>query len=151
MRSKLSSKHEMSLQLTWLRMCFDQSIEDYLWDIIVSWISSDSRWCQICIWTLRSEEFVIVSLFQFTKKCFVFSIRKILSVRSSEISKKIDVSTFVFSIVIQRTNRLYAVLKFAIFSDSNVSNRLKMLHEMILTSQWWLMQLNMFVFEIWYS
>jgi hypothetical protein len=65
------------------------------------------------------------------KKCLFFSTRKILSAQSSEILEKIDVSTFVFSIVIQRANRFYAASKFAIFSDLNVSNQLKMLHEMI--------------------
>jgi hypothetical protein len=151
MRSKLLLKHETSLQSAWLRICFNQSIEDHFWHIIMSWIFSDSRRCQICIWTLRSKKFVIDSLFSFTKRCFFFLIRKISFERSSEISEKIDVSTFVFSIVIQRANRLYATSKFAIFSDSSVSNRLKMLHEMILTSQSWLMRLSMFIFEIWYS
>ncbi len=78
---------------------------------------------------------MIDSLFQFTKKCLVFSIRKILSERSFEIFEKNDISTFVFNIVIRRTNRFYAASKFAIFFDSNVLNRSKMLREMILTSQ----------------
>ncbi len=78
---------------------------------------------------------MIDSLFLFTKKCLVFSIRKILSMQSSEISEKNDVSTSVFSIVIERANRLYAASKFEIFSDLNVLNRSKMLRKMILTSQ----------------
>jgi hypothetical protein len=78
---------------------------------------------------------VIDSLFQFTKKCLVFSIRKILSERLSKIFEKNDVSSSVFNIVIRRVNRLYAASKFEIFFDSNVLNRLKMLREMILTSQ----------------
>jgi hypothetical protein len=86
----------------------------------------------------------LIRFFHSWKDVFFFSIRKILSAQSSEILEKIDISTFVFNIVIQRANRLYAVSKFAIFSDSNVSNRLKMLHEMILTSQSRLMQSNMF-------
>jgi hypothetical protein len=82
-----------------------------------------------------SEEFVIDSIFSLRKKSFVFLAQKILSELLSEISEKIDVSTFVFSIEIQRANRFDAVSKFAIFSDSNVSNRLKMLHETILMSE----------------
>ncbi len=151
MRSKLSSEHEKFLQSTWLHMCFNQLIEDHFWHIIVFWISSDNRRCQIYIWTLMLKKYVIDSFFQLTKKCFFLSIWKILSERSFEISEQIKISTFVFNIVIQRTNRFYAISKFAIFFNSNVLNRLKMVHEMILTFQSWLMQSNMFVFEIWYS
>jgi hypothetical protein len=132
-------------------MCFDRLIEDHFWHTVGFYISSDSRRCQIFIWTLRLKRFEIDSLFLFTKKCFVFSIRKILSVRSSKISEKNDISTSVFSIVIRRTNRLYAASKYSIFSVSNALNQSKMLHDKILMSERWLMQSNMFVFEIWYS
>jgi hypothetical protein len=76
-QSRWSLEHETSLQSAWSHKCSDSWIEDYLWHIIVSWISSDSRRCQICIWTLRSEKYVIDSLFRLTKKCLSFSIRKI--------------------------------------------------------------------------
>jgi hypothetical protein len=82
-----------------------------------------------------SEKFVIDSIFSLRKKFLVFLTQKILSELLSEISEKIDVSTFVFSIEIQRTNRFDAASKFAIFSDSNVSNRFRMLHETILMSE----------------
>ncbi len=82
-----------------------------------------------------SEGFVIDSIFSLRKKFFVFLAQKILSELLSEISEKIDVSTFVFSIEIQRTNRFDAASEFANFSDSNVSNRLRMLHETVLMSE----------------
>jgi hypothetical protein len=150
MRSKWSSEHETSSQRKSLRTCFNRSIEDHFWHIVVSWISSDSHQCQICIWTLRSDELEIDSFFSSMKKCLSFSIRKISFELLFEIAEKIDISTFVFNIVIRRTNRFYAASKFEIFFDSNVLNRSKMLREMILTSQSWLTQSNMFVFEIWY-
>ncbi len=68
---------------------------------------------------------MINSLFHFTKKCLVFSIRKTLSERSSKIFEKINVLKFVFNIVIWRTNRFCATLKFEIFFDSNVLDRSK--------------------------
>ncbi len=78
---------------------------------------------------------MIDSIFSLRKKFLVFLAQKILSELLSEISEKIDVSTFVFNIEIQRTNRFDAVSKYAIFFDSNVSNRLRMLHETILMSE----------------
>ncbi len=72
-QSRWSSKHETSLQSTWSRKCSDSSVEDHFWHIIVFWISSDNRRCQICIWTFMSKEYVIDSFFQFTKKCFFFN------------------------------------------------------------------------------
>ncbi len=73
--------------------------------------------------------------FFYSRKDGFFSNSKNFFERSFKISEKIDISSFIFNIVIQRTNRFYATSKFAIFFDSNVTNRLKMLHEMILTSQ----------------
>ncbi len=45
MRSKWSSEHETSSQRKSSRTCSDRLIEDHLWHIIVSWISSNSRRC----------------------------------------------------------------------------------------------------------
>jgi hypothetical protein len=82
-----------------------------------------------------SEKFVIDSIFSLRKKFSVFLAQKILSELLSEISEKIDASTFVFSIEIQRANRSDAASKFAIFPDSKIPNRLRMLHETTLMSE----------------